>query len=270
MTSPINIPSNFIDILKSILHTAGDEILKYHANADTLVNRKADGSPVTIADKAAEDIIIKGLKSLTPDIPIIAEELFESGHTPNIDKDDYFWLVDPLDGTKEFIKGTQDFVINIALVHHNTPIFGMVYVPCDKDIYYGGTLINNTYKNNTPISLKPYIKSHGLTMIGKAGQKSLPHLQSLLQNHPITGFTTRGSSIKFCMIADGNAHFYARFVPTYEWDTAAAHAMLLQSGGDIIDLETGMRLDYRKKNYLNGFLLTGTDEVLSLFKTLKF
>lgn len=266
----LNLPDDFIDILKDTMHEAGTEILKYHANARDHVIRKQDGSPVTLADQASEKIIIKALKSLTPNIPIIAEELFESGHTPNIDDDEYFWLVDPLDGTKEFIKGTNDFVINIALIHNQTPVFGVVYEPYNKNIYYGGVLIQGAYKNNVPVLLKECNDVHGLTMIGKRMSTITSKIKKYLPNHKVSHFTTRGSSIKFCMIADGTAHFYPRFVPTYEWDTAAAHAMLLQLGGDMIDLNTGQRLEYRKDNYLNGFILTGTNEVLGQFKDFDF
>ena len=259
---------HLIDALKKIIKSAGHEVLNYHGHIKD-IHHKDDGSPVTQADQASEKIIIDGLKQLTPDIPIVAEELFEGGQAPDISKSDYFWLVDPLDGTKEFIKGSPDFVINIALVHKCTPVLGMVYVPVSRDLYYGGQTMG-VYLNDEPITLKPYDPQIGLTMIGRAGQKSLLHIQQAFgDDHQITSFVTRGSSIKFCMIADGTAHFYPRFVPTYEWDTAAAHAMVLELGGDMIDFKTGVRLTYRKDNFLNGYVLSGINEVLSFLSDSK-
>jgi 3'(2'), 5'-bisphosphate nucleotidase len=256
-----------IKFLKTILQSAGYEILKHYKNLNH-IDHKDDGSPVTIADAASEQIIIDGIKSLTPYIPVVAEELTEAGHAPDITQSDYFWLVDPLDGTKEFIKGSSSFVINIALIRGCTPIFGMVYVPVSGDLYYGGHGIG-AYLNDKSITIKPYDDNVGLTMIGREKQKSFPFIQQAIGHHKITEFVTQGSSIKFCMIADGTAHFYPRFVPTYEWDTAAAHAMLLELGGDIIDFKTGKTLQYRKDNFLNGYILTATNEVLNLFPDLK-
>jgi len=261
------ITADHVDELKNLIKQAGAEILKYF-HSDVVIRVKLDESPVTDADKASEDIIVSGLKAIAPNIPIIAEELTEAGYAPDIENSDYFWLVDPLDGTKEFIKGTPDFVINISLVHHDVPVFGMVYVPISGDLYYGGKNIG-AFLNDRPINTKKYDVNVGLTMIGQEGQKSLPLMQKSLGENKIESFVMRGSSIKFCMVADGTAHFYPRFIPTYEWDTAAAHAILLEIGGDIIDFETGKRLSYRKNNYLNSWLLTTTTEVLSLFSNLK-
>jgi 3'(2'), 5'-bisphosphate nucleotidase len=256
-----------IKFLKTILRSAGHEILKHYKNLNH-IDHKGDGSPFTIADTASEQVIIKGIRSLTPDIPIVAEELTEAGQAPDISRSDYFWLVDPLDGTKEFIKGSPSFVINIALIHNCTPVFGMVYVPVSGDLYYGGKGLG-AFLNDKPIMLKPYDNTIGLTMIGREKQKSFSFIQQAIGHHNITKFVTQGSSIKFCMVADGTAHFYPRFVPTYEWDTAAAHAMLLELGGDIVDFETGQTLQYRKQDFLNGYVLTATNQILSLFPNLK-
>lgn len=258
---------NQIDAIIATARMAGDAIMPYW-RANTDVTRKTDGSPVTIADGISEDIIVNHLQTLTPDTPIIAEELAEAGNAPDVSNINTFWLVDPLDGTKEFVKGTRDFTVNIGLIHDGNPVFGLVYLPATGDLYYGGAGLG-AFLNNAPIQVQDYSMSDGLVMVGSASHpdpKKQQRRKEFLKNHKIQKFTTRGSSLKFCLVADGTAHLYPRFIPTYEWDTAAAHAILLQVGGDIIDFETKSRLAYGKfdKNYLNGSLVTGTNTVLKL------
>ncbi len=239
----------------------------HHARGHN-ITEKSDGSPVTLADQASEDIVLAGLKSIAPDIPIVAEEQAEAGFSPDIQGHSMYWLVDPLDGTKEFIKGTNDFTINIGLIENGTPVFGLVYLPATRDIYYGGEGIG-AFLNHRPMVPSPYHRDEGLIIIG-SGTHPDPdkgkRREAILKGHPIQKFTTRGSGLKFCLIADGTAHLYPRFVPTCEWDTCAAHAMLLQTGGDIIDYKSGQRLSYGKTfaAYRNGPLITGTKEVLDI------
>lgn len=252
------------DIAK-IAKTAGAAVMPYwQSGAD--VRRKNDGSPVTLADQASEDIILKGLSALTPNIPVIAEEQFEAGKAPDISNAHEYWLVDPLDGTKEFIKGTGDFTINIGLIRDGVPVFGLVYLPATDDLYYGGQGMG-VYLNGEQVNIKSYHPDIGLTLIGNP-DKITPERKRLrdafLKGMLVRDHVIRGSSVKFCMIADGTAHLYPRFVPTYEWDTCAAHAMLLEVGGDIIDFETGQRLTYGKPKHLNGPIVTGTNQVLNI------
>lgn len=260
-------PPDYLDDLITLAKQAGDAIIPYW-RVDTDVTYKADRSPVTQADQAAEDIIVEGLLQLTPNIPIIAEELAEAGHAPDVKTAEEYWLVDPLDGTKEFIKGTVDFTINIGLVRNGVPVFGLVYLPATKDLYYGGQNMG-AFFNHDPIKIRSYNPSIGLTMIGSKSHPN-PKKQELrkqfLKGNKVSSYVTRGSSVKFCMIADGTAHLYPRFVPTYEWDTCAAHAMLLECGGNIIDFKTGQRLVYGKTNFLNGPIVTGTNQVLNILK----
>ncbi len=239
--------------------------MRYHSDGYD-VHYKKDGSPVSQADQASEDIIIAGLNTLAPDIPVIAEEQSEAGDNPDIAQESRYWLIDPLDGTKEFAKGSKDFTVNIGLIENGQPVFGIVYLPATQDLYYSGEGIG-AFKNNEPMKTLSYKKEKGLIIIGSASHPDKDKnrkRQELLKDHKIQSFTTRGSGLKFCLIADGTAHLYPRYVPTFEWDTAAAHAMLLQVGGDIIDSETGIRLAYGKqsKDFRNGSLITGTDEVL--------
>lgn len=256
-----------LDDLLNIAVSAARAIMRHHVVGYNVI-QKSDGSPVTLADKESEAIIIEGLKNLTPNIPVIAEEQAEAGIAPDISPLDTFWLVDPLDGTKEFIKGTNDFTINIGMVRKGTPVFGLVYLPATQDIYYGGEGIG-VFRNYIEVSPAPYSHEEGLIIIGSGTHPDRDkgkRREAMLKGHKIQKFTTRGSGLKFCLIADGTAHLYPRFVPTYEWDTCAAHAMLLQTGGDIIDYETGERLAYGKKNhnYKNGSIITGTKEILAL------
>ena len=255
--------SHHLESLIKLAETAGHAIMRYHTDGYN-ITAKTDGSPVTHADQASEDIILAGLKALAPDIPVIAEEQAEAGIAPDISANAEYWLVDPLDGTKEFIKGTDDFAVNIGLVRHGTPVFGIVYLPSTQDIYFGGEGIG-AFFNRNPISTLPYIKDEGLIIVGSASHPDSDNgkrRKAMLKDHTVQKYTTRGSGIKFCLIADGTAHLYPRFVPTYEWDTCAAHAMLLQVGGDIIDFETGQRLAYGKKHFRNGNIITATTEIL--------
>jgi len=244
---------------------AGDMVMTYFQTGMS-VNRKGDGSPVTLADQASEDIIIEGLQGITPTIPIVAEEQAAKGLSPDVKGAKEYWLVDPLDGTKEFVKGSPDFVINLGLIREGMPVFGMVYRPATGDLYYGGVNLGS-FLNGDPIKVQSYDPAVGLTIVGKAVHPDKDRYalrQEFLKGQKIAGYTIVGSSLKFCLIAAGAAHLYPRFVPTYEWDTAAAHAILLAAGGDIIDYNTRQRLQYGKADFLNGNVITGSNQVLKI------
>ncbi len=252
---------NHIPELTTLIKRAGASIMEhFHHGYD--ISYKDDKSPVTNADSASEKIILSGLEGLFPEIPVVSEETT----VPDVSNETQFWLIDPLDGTKEFIKGTHDFTVNIGLIRDEKPVFGLVYLPASDDLYYGGEGVG-AFFNGSPISTRPYNINDGLRIVGR---KDHPHKDKLekrrafLKGHKVKDYVIRGSSLKFCMVADGQAHLYPRFVPTYEWDTAAAHAILLETGGDIIDFNTKERLKYGKFNqeYLNSYLVTGTNDVL--------
>ena len=257
--------STLMPDIQSIATQAGQSTLAFFQDERTKVQHKNDGSPVTLADQASEDIIIPALQSLTPHIPVIAEEQAEAGNAPDVRHHDTFWLVDPLDGTKEFIKGSPDYTVNIGLVHDGKPILGVVYIPATGDMYHGGVGIGAFY-NNTSIKVNvPTSNVYNIVMNKTSSATTRARTYLREKGIEIGDFVMRGSSLKFCLIADGQADLYTRFVPTYEWDTAAAHAILLQAGGDIIDFETGQRLAYGKysNKYLNGYLMTASDKVLT-------
>lgn len=251
--------------VQTIARKAGQATLAYYDKAKTEFKNKADGSPVTLADQASEDIILKALDQLTPHIPIVAEEQAEAGFAPQMTQSDTFWLVDPLDGTREFIKGTPDFTVNIGLVVYGTPVLGVVYIPAKDDMYYGGRNLG-AYFNGQAISPNTNPDFKNLSVIASRNSPVKGKRDQFLQqyNIGIGDYVMRGSSLKFCLIADGQADLYPRFVPTYEWDTCAAHALLLEVGGDIIDFTSGKRLTYGKYEnlYLNGSLITANKATL--------
>lgn len=260
-------PHAIIAPLKALAVKAGEATLPFFRNITTVVTHKEDGSPQTMADRASEKIILNNLAKLTPHIPVIAEEEAEMGRIPDITGHESFWLVDPLDGTREFVKGKADYTVNIGLIHRGKPVLGVVYIPVEKTLYFGGEGIGawRQYADESAkdIRVRPYDPSN-VIVVASRNHTNPKKMQAYLQGMNITDFVTRGSSLKFCLIAEGSADLYPRFVPTYEWDTAAAHAMLLQAGGDIIDYATQQRLQYGKTSatYRNGSLITASDNVL--------
>ncbi len=233
---------------------AGIEILKIYNAQNFEVQYKSDNSPLTIADEISNKIITEALSKLTPQIPIISEEGIDIPFSER-QHFEYFWLVDPLDGTKEFVSRTNDFAVNIALVHHNRPILGVVYVPCTEGVYFavkneGAFKIEhnlkekiqcNTFKINSlklriPVS-RSYLNEETTSLIAK--------------NFNEPTLIPRGSALKFTDIAEGSADIYPRIGTTMEWDTAAPQIILEEAGGKILHLETREPLVYNKMSLKN-------------------
>lgn len=211
------------------------------------VDSKNDGSPVTIADQKAEELIEKALKDITPDLEIVGEEAAEAGHRPVTKNLEYFWLVDPLDGTKEFISGSGDYTVNIGLIHNGKPVLGVVYAPYHGELYAAhgeGTAIRWTDETNKdkPIRVRK-VPAEGLTIVSSKSFGSGDKLENFLSHYKVRKSIKRGSSLKICSIASGKADMYPRFGPTCEWDTAAAHAILTSAGGFLTDIN-GVELTY--------------------------
>jgi 3'(2'), 5'-bisphosphate nucleotidase len=241
---------------------AGDAILAVY-RTDFDVERKADESPVTQADLDAERIILEVLRRLTPDIPVVAEEEVSAGRTPDVG--DRFWLVDPLDGTREFISRNGEFTVNIALVEGKDPVAGCVYVPALNALYLAG---EGAYR----ASVEPGELPPALTTMQKLATKPYPaeglramasrsHLdaesEALLRRLPVVSWKPAGSSLKFCLIAQGDGDVYPRLAPTMEWDTAAGQAVLTAAGGCVIGRD-GAPLRYGKEGFRNtGFVAWG-------------
>lgn len=253
----LNHPAALCNIVRRIAIEAGDITLDYFDEAgfkDT--SAKADGSPVTAADCAAEEAIEKALYDLLPAIPVVGEELAEEGRIPDLAETDYFWLVDPLDGTREFISGSGDYTVNIALIHQGAPVIGVVYAPVHGELYAGhgpGTAIRwreDTGKDK-PIKVRPP-PEEGLTVIASRNHGNQKRLEFFLRDYKVAKLLKRGSSLKICAIAAGKADLYPRLDPTSEWDTAAGDAVLRSAGGIITDLQ-GHDFFYgkRNKNFLN-------------------
>jgi 3'(2'), 5'-bisphosphate nucleotidase len=233
---------------------AGDAIMKLYGVAE--IRTKADASPVTEADEAAETLIVERLAALTPEIPIVAEESASKGILP-ADVGGLFWLVDPLDGTKEFISGNGEFTVNIALIRDGLPLLGVVGAPA-KGLLYAtdGKTATRRRDGTTERIAARHPPDEGLH-----AAVSRSHLDAeteiFLTEFRIAGRVSGGSSLKFCLVAEGSADIYPRFGRTMEWDTAAGHAVARAAGGSVRDVD-GNELTYGKPGFENpSFIVRG-------------
>ena len=280
----MDIPSHhdLTRVLLPLAVAAGNLILEYY-HTDFEVESKADDSPVTKADQAAEALILKNISTHWPDIPIVAEEMCAAGTVP--EGGSCFFLVDPLDGTKEFIKKRNEFTVNIALIHNGTPIFGVVFAPALGDIYISldtkkagklslkspfdcdgiADLMTRNALEFEMISVRDWPESEAIAVVSRShiDEQTL----DFIKKNKIPEQTPSGSSLKFCLVANGKADIYPRFGPTMEWDTAAGHAVLLAAGGAVID-QNGAPFIYGKftKNYRNCGFIAGAKETLQKIK----
>lgn len=229
------------NIVKRLAREAGDITLDYFEDSGYHgADIKADGSPLTLADQKAESLIRAKLEELTPELLFVGEEMVAGGEHPDLSQTEYFWVVDPLDGTKEFISGSGDYTVNIALVRKNTPILGVIYAPVHGDLYAGyeggpATRWLEDTDTEKEISVRPYPKK-GLTVVASGRHGDPERMDEFLSDFKVNKTTKRGSSLKMCMIACGKADMYPRFGTTCEWDTAAADAILRAAGGQMVDL----------------------------------
>jgi 3'(2'), 5'-bisphosphate nucleotidase len=243
--------------VKEITAEAGARILAIYATAFA-VTAKDDASPLTAADLASHEVILSGLQRLTPDIPILSEESSAVPFAERISWD-YFWLVDPLDGTKEFIKRNGEFTINIALIHGHEPVLGVVRIPVSGTCYFAaqgqGAYRQEPDQPAQRLSVRP-LGTGVIHVVGSRshGGESLQRFVAGLKEHTLVAI---GSSLKFCLVAEGQADIYPRLGPTWEWDTAAAQCIVEEAGGQVIDVR-GQRLTYNKPSLLNPhFLVIG-------------
>ncbi len=234
--------------LNPIMLKAGAEIMRVYAG-DIVVATKGDASPVTEADERAERIILESLNFLTPDIPIVAEEEAAAGRFPEIGN--RFFLVDPLDGTKEFISKNGEFTVNIALIEDGVPVYGAVYAPALDRLFWGGgdqafaaDVHEGEIVNVTPIRVRQAPEA-GLSAIGSRSHGG-DATQDYLKAFSVGEFIAAGSSLKFCRLAEGAADIYPRMGRTMEWDTAAGDAILRAAGGRVETLD-GRPLVYGKR-----------------------
>lgn len=249
-----------IQKLIGISKDAGYEIMDIY-NTNFEVVSKDDQSPLTKADILSNKIICDSLKRITPNIPILSEESSTiSFHDRS--KWSYYWLVDPLDGTKEFVNKNGEFTTNIALIKNNAPIFGIIHVPSRNETYWGSKcegsfmLANDNIKKSLRVrSSKP---NSELRIVSSRSHPSgdLKLLLEKLDNYELVGI---GSSLKFCLIAKGEADCYPRLGPTCEWDTAAGEIIAISAGADVVTLDD-MPLDYNKKDLLNPYFLVSNNQ----------
>ena len=224
-----------LDELAAIAQAAGREILAVYAT-DFSVRDKADASPVTAADERAEALILERLRQLSPDIPIVSEEAFAVGRAPEVGET--FWLVDPLDGTREFVSRNGEFTVNIALVERRRPVLGVVYAPALRRLYSGGLGYGAFVRDageDLPIRCRRP-PEEGVTVVSSRSHGNQEALERFLAGRRVAASISAGSSLKFCLVAAGAADVYPRFGRTMEWDTAAGHAILLAAGGRVTDL----------------------------------
>lgn len=211
---------------------------------------KADLSPVTQADELAEALIASALAALTPEIPLVAEEAFAAGKTPVIGE--RFWLVDPLDGTREFVQRNGQFTVNIALIDAGRPVLGVVYAPAIDRLYSGtvehGAMVEDAH-GSRPISCRK-APAEGITVLASRSHGDETALQDYLRAFKVAQIKYSGSSLKLCLLAEGEGDLYPRFGRTMEWDTAAGHAVLSAAGGRVTDMN-GAELRYGKAGFEN-------------------
>lgn len=235
---------HYCDIAKQLARQAGQAIMPYYADPSRIdAQQKTDNSPVTAADLAAHQIIVEGLQHAFPEIPILSEEAADIDYTIRKNWQQY-WLIDPLDGTREFLKGSGEFTVNIALISQHVSVVGVVYSPVYGQLYWA-TADHHAYceVDNEVSQLSVRIanqKKLTLAVSRSHAQKNVEKMTDKMTGHE---FIHLGSSLKTCFVAAGDADLYPRLGPTSEWDTAASHCILTAAGGKIIDV-AGRELRY--------------------------
>lgn len=245
-----------------IATSAGDAILQYFDNGNFEQFSKDDSSPVTSADYAANEVVISALESLTPDIPILSEETEHINLAKRVDWQRY-WLIDPLDGTQEFVAGRADFAVNIALIENGQPVIGVIHAPATKTTYWG-VKGEGAYKlknglsekvvANTIDPEKPYLR------VAISRVQTLDTITKYIKPDTSIEFISLGScALKSCLVAEGKADIYIRVGPTGEWDTAAPQVIVQEAGGCIIDSEFGPLSYNQRESFLNPDFMVTSD-----------
>ena len=237
--------------INALADLAGAKIMQFY-QSEMHIQQKADNSPVTAADIAAESIILAGLQRLTPNIPVVAEEEAAKGKVTEVGNQP-FWLVDPLDGTKEFIAHRDQFTVNIALIENFSPTMGIVLAPALQTSYGTdgqGIAVKRVGKNAPkPISVRQIPEKNVIVTASRSHGDRIK-MQELIKDYDISNILISGSSIKFCIVASGEADIYPRYGPTSEWDIAAGHSVLKAAGGSVKTLD-GKEIQYGKSDFLN-------------------
>ena len=255
----MSIDAKLLPEIVSLARRAGDAILGVYGQ-QFQVTSKADQSPLTLADTKSHDIIVAGLRALTPDVPVLSEE---ASNIPYSERRQWqrYWLVDPLDGTKEFVSRNGEFTVNIALIDGHDAVLGVVHVPVTDTTYTGALAVGATRQTGRAAAAPIHTTKTApipLRIVGSRSHRDAVLDRYLPQLEPYQ-LVAVGSSIKFCLVAEGSADFYPRFGPTSEWDTAAAQAVVEAAGGSVIQTD-GQRLRYNTKaEVLNPHFLVSGD-----------
>ncbi len=239
-----------------IARRAGDAILEIYRDHDPGVTDKKDESPLTRADLASHRVIVAALEALTPDIPLLSEEGADIAYDQRREWQ-RFWLIDPLDGTKEFIRRNGEFTVNIALIEDGTPVLGIVHVPVLARTFSGAADLGAWCRESGDDEGEP-IRAAGTggdtLQVAASRSHPGPHLAAFLDQLPEHQLKSMGSSLKLCLVGEGRADLYPRLGPTMEWDTAAAHGVVTAAGGRVLDFD-GHALRYNKENLLNPYFI---------------
>jgi len=242
-----------VAVFRTLALQAGDKIMEIYARDDFEVRTKADDSPVTEADEAADALISAGLRAAFPEIALVTEEQSDS-HSVKADR---FIIVDPLDGTKEFVHRRGDFTVNIALIENGTPVLGVVFAPAKKRLFYTDAS-GQTVEESLDGTLKPLHVStpnnDALIVVASKSHRDAA-TDDYINKYKVADSAAAGSSLKFCLVAAGEADLYPRLGRTMEWDTAAGHAVLLGAGGQVVRFDDHTPLTYGKPIYENPFFI---------------
>ena len=265
-------PAAWLPAVEALTRRAGEVVMAVYAT-DFEVQGKADASPVTLADQQAEAVILSGLRALTPHLPIVAEEAMAAGDAPLLTAGGRFWLVDPLDGTREFVARNGQFTVNIALIDNGRPVLGVVLAPAvvvanpgpggapggaSLGCLYAGIVGQGAWAEDAAGRRAIRCRTappEGLTVLASRSHGDEAALQSFLSCHlagrRVAQLATAGSSLKLCLLAAGQADLYPRLGRTMEWDIAAGHAVLAAAGGSICRVDNGAPLVYGKPGFEN-------------------
>ena len=251
-----------IERVIGIAEAAGEEILGVYNSPDFNVETKGDGSPLTLADRRAHQRIVAGLGELTPDIPVLSEESGKEVFSQRLQWH-RFWMVDPLDGTKEFIRRNGEFTVNIALIDNRRPVAGVVHTPVQGVTHFAApetAAFRRENGSDTAIGVRALDPADAVMVASRshAGAAVQQYRQNLESQVAGVSLASMGSSLKICLVAEGKADIYPRLGPTSEWDTAAAHCVLESAGGSVVRLD-GTPLIYNKENILNPWFLACGD-----------
>jgi len=247
---PLAVDAALLEQVVQIVRDAGAEVMRVYAG-DFQATTKADASPVTLADERAEALITPRLQALAPGVPVVAEEAVAAGHVPEVAH--RFWLVDPLDGTKEFIGRNGEFTVNVALIEGGVPVLGVVYAPALEQMWAGGPGLGSwteTRGERRAITCRA-IPEAGLTVVASRSHGDATALDAFLAGRSVASTLSVGSSLKLCRVAQGDADVYPRLGRTMEWDIAAGHAVVLGAGGCVECVAGGAALAYGKPGFDN-------------------